>query len=239
MSNLIKEIKNKIYLIRGQHVMLDKDVAEFYQVQLRVLNQNMNRNKKIFDGMVFQLNKIEYNSFLKNRPDFKSKHLPYVYSYQSVLNMSLKLKNKEIKQDEKNVERFFISQLDLIEKGLKLIKSQYKINKRIIDLLCKDKNGQDVVIEIQIGHLDRVHLYKSIEYRDLIFLKTKIKPRVILVSDFINENFKKICSLYDLEYKEIRNIKKEILTKNTFFEKWNPFLIRKEIDNLFQIDYFK
>lgn len=36
---LMERIENKIYLIRGKKVMLDKDLAELYQVQTRDLNK--------------------------------------------------------------------------------------------------------------------------------------------------------------------------------------------------------
>lgn len=41
-------IINKIYLIRGQKVMLDRDLAELYGVETRVLNQAVKRNIRRF-----------------------------------------------------------------------------------------------------------------------------------------------------------------------------------------------
>lgn len=41
-------ILNKIYLIRGQKVMIDRDLAEMYGVETRVLNQAIRRNQKRF-----------------------------------------------------------------------------------------------------------------------------------------------------------------------------------------------
>jgi hypothetical protein len=49
-------IINKIYLIRGKKVMLDRDLAELYGVETRVLNQAVKRNEKRFpDDFMFQL----------------------------------------------------------------------------------------------------------------------------------------------------------------------------------------
>ncbi len=51
-----KNILEKIYLIRGQKVMLDKDLAEMYGVEVRVLNQAVKRNATRFpDDFMFQL----------------------------------------------------------------------------------------------------------------------------------------------------------------------------------------
>ena len=44
----LQVIQNKIYEIRGQRVMLDRDLAELYEVQTKVLNQSVKRNIKRF-----------------------------------------------------------------------------------------------------------------------------------------------------------------------------------------------
>lgn len=57
-ANLIPEevVLNKIYFIKNQKVMLDKDLAELYSVETRVLNQGIKRNLERFpDDFMFQL----------------------------------------------------------------------------------------------------------------------------------------------------------------------------------------
>lgn len=61
---LIEEetIINKIYLLRGKNIMLSHDLAELYQVETKVLNQQVKRNiNKFPDRYMFQLNWEEYN----------------------------------------------------------------------------------------------------------------------------------------------------------------------------------
>lgn len=59
----IAVIQNKIYEIRGQKVMLDKDLAELYQVEVRVLNQSVKRNIKRFPpDFMFQLSEDEWGN---------------------------------------------------------------------------------------------------------------------------------------------------------------------------------
>jgi hypothetical protein len=54
-------IVNKIYLIRGKKVMLDRDLAELYGVETRLLNQAVRRNEKGFpDDFMFQLTEVEF-----------------------------------------------------------------------------------------------------------------------------------------------------------------------------------
>ena len=56
-------IKNLIYVIRGQQVMLDSDLAELYQVETKVFNQAVKRNMERFPKeFCFQLAREEYNS---------------------------------------------------------------------------------------------------------------------------------------------------------------------------------
>lgn len=58
-------IKEKIYEIRGQRVMLDFDLAELYQVETRVLNQSVKRNIRRFpEDFMFQLSEVEWDTIL-------------------------------------------------------------------------------------------------------------------------------------------------------------------------------
>ena len=66
MANDIQNIQNKIYVIRGQRVMLDRDLAELYGVATKALNQAVKRNPKRFEGddFMFRLTKDETTSIL-------------------------------------------------------------------------------------------------------------------------------------------------------------------------------
>ena len=56
-----ERIDNRIFLLRGQKVMLDSDLAELYRVPTKVLNQAVKRNKKRFPpDFMFQLNREEF-----------------------------------------------------------------------------------------------------------------------------------------------------------------------------------
>jgi len=56
----VQLIERRIYLIRGQKVMIDEDLAELYGVQTKQLNQQVSRNKRRFPSdFVFRLTKEE------------------------------------------------------------------------------------------------------------------------------------------------------------------------------------
>ena len=57
----VDNLKTKIYEFRGQKVMLDRDLAELYHVETKVLNQAVKRNIKRFPtDFMFQLNQDEF-----------------------------------------------------------------------------------------------------------------------------------------------------------------------------------
>ena len=61
----IDAIKNRIYEVRGQRVMLDRDLAELYNVETRVLNQAVRRNIDRFpEDFMFQLSRKDFFSII-------------------------------------------------------------------------------------------------------------------------------------------------------------------------------
>lgn len=62
--NQLEVIQSKIYEIRGQRVMLDRDLAEMYGVETRVLNQAVKRNIERFPkDFMFQLTDEEVRNW--------------------------------------------------------------------------------------------------------------------------------------------------------------------------------
>lgn len=60
---IIQSIQNRIYVLRGERVMLDRDLAALYEIETRVLNQAIKRNIKRFPSdFMFQLTPEEFES---------------------------------------------------------------------------------------------------------------------------------------------------------------------------------
>ena len=77
----LQNIQNLIYVIRGQRVMLDRDLAKAYGVETKVLNQAVKRNIKRFEGedYMFQLTKEEcLRSQIVTLNEAQGKHLKYM-----------------------------------------------------------------------------------------------------------------------------------------------------------------
>ncbi|MDE6877575.1 MAG: ORF6N domain-containing protein, partial [Odoribacter sp.] len=90
--NQLQTIQSKIYEIRGQRVMLDRDLAELYQVETRVLNQAVKRNIERFpEDFMFQLTEEEWQ-ILKSQIVISSwggiRKLPYAFTEQGVAMLS-------------------------------------------------------------------------------------------------------------------------------------------------------
>lgn len=85
-------IQSKIYEIRGQRVMLDRDLAELYQVTTSALNQAVKRNNKRFPpDFMFQLTNQEFAN-LKSQIVTSSwggvRKMPYAFTEQGVAMLS-------------------------------------------------------------------------------------------------------------------------------------------------------
>ena len=94
--NEIQTMQSKIYEIRGQRVMLDRDLAELYQVTTGNLNKAVKRNIRRFPpDFMFQLTKDEFNR-LKSDLIFQNgtsnwggtRKLPYAFTEQGLAMLS-------------------------------------------------------------------------------------------------------------------------------------------------------
>lgn len=85
-------VMNKIFLIRGQKVMLDKDLADLYNVTTGNLNKAVNRNIKRFPpDFMFQLNNQELKNLIFQNGISRwggNRKLPYVFTEQGVAMLS-------------------------------------------------------------------------------------------------------------------------------------------------------
>ena len=93
-NNQIQIIESKIFTIRGQQVMLDRDLAELYQVETKNLNKAVKRNLHKFpDRYYFQLTNDEWESLRFQNGTSKNKrggrtYIPYVFSRNGCLQAS-------------------------------------------------------------------------------------------------------------------------------------------------------
>lgn len=115
---------SKIYLIRDQKVMLDGDLAELYEVETRVLNQQVKRNENRFpEDFMFQLSDIEWET-LKSQNETSSwggrRKLPYVFTEHGVLMLSSVLNSKKAIDVNIQIMRIFTKLREMLTDNLNL-----------------------------------------------------------------------------------------------------------------------
>lgn len=106
------DLKNKIYTIRGVHVMLDSDLAEIYGYSVKAFNQQVKNNIDKFDeDFMFQLAQEEVDNlrsnFLTANISKKSRSLPYVFTEQGVYMLMTVLKGELATKQSKILIRMF------------------------------------------------------------------------------------------------------------------------------------
>lgn len=110
-------IKNRIYTVRGVQVMLDKDLAELYGVETKVLNQAMKRNEGRFPKeFCFKLVDDEYQSIssrsqivtLNGGRGTNIKYMPFAYTEQGVAMLSSVLHSETAVRVSVNIMNAFV-----------------------------------------------------------------------------------------------------------------------------------
>ena len=95
----ITEITNFIYIIRGQKVMLDRDLADLYGVEVRAVNQAVKRNQARFpDDFCFKLNSNDLHgsqAVIRAKLNTGNRTLPTVFTEQGAYALSFVLKSAE------------------------------------------------------------------------------------------------------------------------------------------------
>ncbi|MDI6767605.1 MAG: ORF6N domain-containing protein [Bacteroidota bacterium] len=137
----IEVIEKKIFFLRGQKVMLDKDLAELYGVLTRDLNKAVWRNLDRFpEDFMFQLAAEEFQNLMFHFGTSSwggTRKLPYVFTEQGVAMLSSVLRSKRAAQVNIEIMRAFVKLRELLatHKGLaqkleeleKKYDSQFKI----------------------------------------------------------------------------------------------------------------
>ena len=114
MNDLVK-IQNLIYVIRGQRVMLDRDLARLYEVETRALNQAVKSNIERFpENFMFQLTKEEFEELrpisqivISPKGGGRQK-IPFVFTEQGVAMLSSVLRSKKAIQTNIQIMNTFV-----------------------------------------------------------------------------------------------------------------------------------
>jgi phage regulator Rha-like protein len=120
LSVPVQLIERRIYLIRGQKVMLDSELAELYGVSTKVFNQAVKRNRDRFPrDFMFQATLAEANSLrsqivTSNQGRGGRRYLPYAFTEQGVAMLSSVLTSKRAVQVNIAIMRAFVRFRELL-----------------------------------------------------------------------------------------------------------------------------
>ncbi|KAF2328298.1 ORF6N domain-containing protein [Flavobacterium nitrogenifigens] len=145
-------ISNKIYFIRGQKVMLDRDLASLYEIETKVLKQSVKRNISRFpDDFMFELSQNEFEN-LRSQIVTSSwggtRIFPFAFTEHGILMLSSILKSDKAIQTNIQIMRIFTKVrqmlLDTTEIKVDILQIQKKLENH-------DKN-----IELVFSYLDEL-----------------------------------------------------------------------------------
>ncbi|WP_316787700.1 ORF6N domain-containing protein [Pedobacter frigoris] len=147
-------VLSKIFQIRSEKVMLDRDLAELYGVETRAFNQAAKRNLDRFpEKFMFQLTPEEVEDIVSQNV-IPSKQIlggafPRVFTEHGVLMLSNVLKSKSaIKMSIRNIEMFvLLREMVLLHKDVWVLVEQ--VEKRLMK--------QDQKIEVLFSYLNKVY----------------------------------------------------------------------------------
>jgi hypothetical protein len=137
-------IASKIYLIRGQKIMLDRDLAELYGVQTKVLKQAVRRNISRFPSdFMFELKKEEFENLrsqivTSNRGGLR--YMPMAFTEQGVAMLSSVLNNQRAIQVNIEIMRAFV-------KLREMLTSQKDLERKLAELGKKYDEQFAIVFE--------------------------------------------------------------------------------------------
>lgn len=133
----IKQIEKKILLLRGEKVMLDRDLAELYKVTTFNFNKAVKRNLARFpEDFMFQLREEEFIALKfqigmsKQTGRGGRRYLPYAFTEQGVAMLSSVLRSKRAVQVNIEIMRTFARLRQMIASNKELARRLAELEKK-------------------------------------------------------------------------------------------------------------
>src|SRR5205809_8074483 len=144
-SRKIANIESAIYLLRGQRVMLDSDLAAIYGVATRQLNQQLKRNRSRFpDDFAFQLTTEEFRNlksqiatsslmsqFVTSSGHGGRRKLPWAFTEHGALMLASVLNSEVAVQASVRVVRAFVKLREMVAANAQLAAKLQEIERRL------------------------------------------------------------------------------------------------------------
>lgn len=219
------KITNKIVVIRDVQVLLDRDIAEMYGVEIRILNQAVKRNMTRFpEQFMFQLSLDEYQNvkkslwsqfvIIENADDQRGRHtkyLPYAFTEQGVAMLSAVLRSERAIKVSIEIMNAFVQMRHYLRHNMSLAGRlnafETKVETRFVEHDLKFKRIDENFSKI-FNELDS----KPKKAKEGVFFKGQIFDAYAFFQDIIKTAKKEIILIdgyVDLSVLERLSVKKK------------------------------
>lgn len=193
------DIQPMIRVIRGQQVMIDRDLSLLYNVETRVLNQAVKRNLNRFpDDFMFQLSKEDVE-ILKSQNVTSSwggdRRLPYAFTEQGIAMLSSVLKSKTAVDVNIRIMRAFVSMRRFIATNAQLFQRLETIEYHQLEMRqhqdITDKRIDEVFkrLDANVPPLQGIFYDGQVfdAYRFVSDLIRKAKCSIVLIDNYVDD----------------------------------------------------
>ena len=190
------DIEKLIVTVRGEQVLIDRDLAYIYQVEVKQMNRQVKRNIERFpEDFMFQLTKEEYNSLkchfgTSNKRGGDRRALPYAFTQQGVGMLSGLLRSQVAIETNIKIMRAFVAMRHFIVQNAGILmriahleRHQIETDEKIDLILDKmDEQSPKLLPEqiFQTGCVRDAWSYVS----DLV---RSAKHRIVLIDNFVDD----------------------------------------------------
>lgn len=213
-----KNIEDCIYNIRGQQVMLDSDIAVFFDVETKRINEQMKRNKARFpEDFCFQLNSLEFKTLKSQNATSNigrggKQKLPFVYTEHGIIALAGVLKSETADKMSVEIARKFIQMRKFILENGDVLLALAKLQNRQLEFEDETNHKFEQVFKfIEKLDLPKTALFYNGEWFDafdfIVGIIRKAKKSIILVDPY--------CDNKALSFLKYKSEGVEVLICNT------------------------
>ena len=196
----VTSIENKIYMIRGQQVMIDRDIAVLYGVETRRLNEQVKRNAERFpEEFCFQLTREELESVMSQfatspksnmftGQDGGTRKLPYAFTEQGVAMLSAVLKSETAVKMSIQIMKAFVAMRKFMLVNAQIFQRLDKIERHQITTDSKIEELFDKMDKYKIDDTQGIFFQGQIfdAYSKFESFLAKAKKEIVLIDGYVD-----------------------------------------------------
>lgn len=200
MEKELAIIQDKIILLRGKQIMVDRDLAELYGVETKRLNEQVKRNIERFpEDFMFQLDSSEKNELVAKCDRLKVlKHsgtLPHAFTEQGVAMLSSVLKSQTAVEVNIQIMRAFVSMRHFLQNNAEIFAEMNFVKKQLLETAIHQKEADKRIDEL-FKRMDKYAIddEKGIFFQGQIFdayakfesFIAQAKKEIILIDGYVD-----------------------------------------------------